>query len=118
MKTYNIKPEFLEYFGSEANAYTVLTEDDIRTLSFEFEMEENEIIDMLIENDTQKHCYNVLYRFPYEKKHSSWKDINRFIAFDSGDPVPFFETEDDYNTAIKDGFVTHDMYYITIWVDD
>lgn len=118
MKTYIIKPEYIDNFGSDANAYTVLTEDDIRTYSEDFEKTEEEIRSMLIEDDTSKHCYRVLYRVPCEKKYFTWEHINDFIAFESGDSAPFFETEEDFNKAIKDGFVTYDLYYVTIWVDD
>lgn len=117
MKKFIIKPEYLETFGPEANAYTVITEDDIERLASEWEMDPDEIWAMLIEDDSAKHCYKVLYRLPCEKANYNWENLNRLIQFDSGDPEPFFESEADFESSIREGFVTYDGYYATIWED-
>ena len=116
MKKYIIKPEYLDSFGPEANAYTVLTEDTVRTCATDFGKAEEEILEMLIEDDSDKHAWRLLYRFPGSKL--SREQINNFISFDSGDPEEFFPTDADYKKAIADGFVKWDGYYTTIWVDD
>ena len=116
MKKYIIKPDYIDFFGPEANAYTVLTEDIVRTCAADFDKTEEEILEMLIEDDSDKHAWRLLYRFPGSKL--SREQINSFISFDSGDPEEFFATDDDYKKAIADGFVKWDNYYTTIWVDD
>lgn len=119
MKHYIIKPEFIDMFGSIANAYTVITEDDIRTWSKDFSVSEDSILSMLIEDRTDPNGYHVLYRFSYDKKTDiNAEHLNKLIAFESGDPVPFFESQQDFEKAVKDGFVTWDSYYITVWIDE
>lgn len=115
-KKYIIKPEYMDNFGSEANAYTIIQEDDIRAYSEDFNMSEEEILDMLIEDDSDKHAFKLLYRFPGNRM--SREQINDLISFDSGDPEEFFKTDYDYKKAIEDGFVKWDWYYTTVWIDE
>lgn len=112
MKNYIIKPEFIDLFGAEANAYTVLTEDDIENFAQEWEEPVDEILEQLIE--LRKTGYTALYRFA--GKHS-WQDLNELIRFESGVQEDYCETEEDYKKAVRDGFVTYDGYYTTVWAD-
>lgn len=112
---YIIKPEFIDLFGPEANAYTVLTEEDVARIAEDSEKTVDEILEQLIEDDSDKHAWRLLYRFPGNRM--TREQINGMIAFDSGDPEEFFKTEEDYKKAIDDGFVKWDMYYTTVWVD-
>jgi len=116
MKKYFIKPEFIDLFGSDANAYTIITEDEIALWAKDFEKSEDEVREMLIEDDSDKHGWRVLYRFAGSRM--SREQINRLIAFDSGDPEEFFPTDEDYRRAIEEGFVKWDCYYTTVYVDD
>ena len=116
MKSYLIKPESIDLFGSEANAYTVLSESDIENLATSWEKPVDDLLSHLIEDDSGNHCYRVLYRFPGSRM--TREQINERIAYESGDPEEFFATNDDYRKAIENGFVTWDAYYTTIWIDD
>lgn len=116
MKKYIIKPEFIDYYGPEANAYTVLTEDDVERIAEDWEKTVEDVLEQLIEDDSDKHAWKLLYRIPGYKM--SRERINQRISFESGDPDDFFATDDDYKRAIADGFVKWDCYYTTIWVDD
>lgn len=117
MKNYLVKPEYVDCFGSDVNAYTTIPEDMINDIAFEWGKEPEDVLSMLIEDDSSTHAYSVLYRFAYDSKHFDWESLNYAICLESGDPVPFFESEEDFLKACKDGFVTHDMYYVTIWED-
>lgn len=112
MKTYIIKPEFLDRFRSDANAMTVLTENDVERLAEDWEMDVDELKDQLIEQE--RHAFTPIHRFA--GRHD-WQKLNELIEFDSGVEEPMYETEDDYKRAVRDGFVTYDGYYTTIWED-
>lgn len=116
MKTYIIKPESIDLFGSEANAYTVIAEDMLDDIAAGWEKSVDEILEHLIEDDSDKHAWKLLYRFAGAKL--TREQLNNLIAFESGDPEPFFPTEDDFKQAVRDGFVKWDNYYTTIWIDD
>lgn len=116
MKSYIIKPDYMDNFGPEANAYTVLTEDDVEEIARGWEKPVDEVLECLIEDDSDKHAFRVLYRFPGNRM--SREKLNDLIRFESGVYEDFFETEEDFNQAIKEGFVTWDWYYTTIWIDD
>ena len=112
MKTYIIKPEYLDRFGSDANAMTTITDADIERFAHDWEMDEDELRDQLIE---QKPTVRTpIHRFA--GRHN-WQDLNHLIEFDSGVNEPYCETEDDYNRAIRDGFISFDGYYTTVWED-
>lgn len=113
MKTYIIKPEYIDRFGNEANAMTVLTEDDVERLAEDWEMDVDELKDQLIEQE--RHAFRPIHRFAGRQ---DWQKLNELIEFDSGVEEPMYETEEDYKRAVRDGFVTYDGYYTTIWVDD
>ena len=116
MKKYIIKPEFIDKFGSDANAYTVIAEEDVELYASDFGKTADDVKEMLIEDDSDKHAWRLLYRFPGNRM--SREQINRLISFESGDPDDFFASDDDYKKAIEDGFVKWDWYYTTVWVDD
>lgn len=113
MKTYIIKPDYIENFGNDANSMTVLTEDDVERLAEDWEMDVEELKDQLIEQE--RHAFRPIHRFAGRQ---DWQNLNEMIEFDSGVEEPMYETEDDYKRAVRDGFVTYDGYYTTIWVDD
>lgn len=48
----------------------------------------------------------------------TWKELNDKIRFDSGIEEPYCETEEDYNRAVKEGFIKFDGKQTTVWVDD
>lgn len=116
MKKYIIKPEFIEHYGPEANAYTVLTEDDVERLAEDWEKPVEEILDQLIEDDSDSHAFRLVYRIPGSRM--TREQLNRLIALECGDPEDFFPTEEDYKTAVREGFVKWDNFYTTIWADD
>lgn len=116
MKKYIIKPEFIDMFGSDANAYTVITEEEVGLYASDFGKTVDEVMEMLIEDDSDKHAWRLLYRFPGNRM--TREQINSLISFDSGDPDDFFATDDDYKKAIEEGFVKWDWYYTTVWADD
>lgn len=113
MKTYIIKPEFMDLYGADANAMTVLTEDDVRKLAEDWEKDEDEIRDQLIE--VEPSGYRAIHRFAGSP---DWETLNELIRKDSGCEEDYCETENDYRQAVHDGFITFDGYYTTIYVDD
>lgn len=62
-----------------------------------------------------KSTWRIEHRFP--GKHD-WKELNNLIRFDSGVEEPYCETEEDYNRAVKEGFIKFDGKETTVWVDD
>lgn len=112
MKRYIIKPEYLDNFGSEANAMTELTESDVERLAADWEMSECDLQDQLIE--VRETGYTVIHRFA---GNPDWQELNRLIEFDSGVDEPYCETEEDYRRAVHDGFIRFDGYYTTIYED-
>lgn len=116
MKTYIIKPESIDLFGPDATAMTVITEEMLDDISSAWEKPVDEILEHLIEDDSDKHAWRLLYRFAGSKLDR--ETLNRLISFESGDLENFFETDDDYCQAVRDGFVKWDNYYTTIWIDD
>ena len=113
MKTYIIKPEYADLWGSDVNSMTTFTEDDVKRAAFEFEKSEDELLEQLIE--LKPSAYRAIHRFPGKP---SWQELNELIRMDSGCDEDFFDTEDDYKRAVRDGFVKYDLYYTTIYVDD
>lgn len=116
MKKYIIKPDFMDQFGPEANAYTVIDEETVETLASDWEKTVDDVTEMLIEDDSDTHTWRVFYRFPGNRM--TREQINQRISLDSGDPEDFFATDEDYKKAIEEGFVTWDSYYTTVFVDD
>lgn len=113
MKTYIIKPEFLELYGPDANPMTVLTEDDVEMFASCWGKDEYDLLQQLI--DYVPGGYRPIHRFV---GNPSWQELNDLIREDSGCPEDFFETEDDYRLEVRSGFVQYDGYYTTIYVDD
>ena len=113
MKTYIIKPEYLELYGPEATAMTELTDDDIRQLAADWEKDEDEIRSQLIE--VLPSGYRAIHRFA---GNPNWSTLNDLIRFDSGCEEDYCETENDYRQAVHDGFIRFDGYYTTVYVDD
>ena len=113
MKRYIIKPEYIDLFGSDANAYTVITTEDIKRLSEAWEKPIEDIMEYLIEDNTENKAYRVMCRIP--GKHD-WQVLNRLIELETG--CTYCETEEEYNEAVRNGFITYDCYYTTVWIDD
>ena len=116
MKKYIIKPEYLSLYGDQANAYTVITEDEVARLSKDWETPVDEILEQLIEDDSDNHGWRLIYRLP--GCGMTREQINQLISFDNGDPEEFFPTDEDYQASIREGFVKTDGYYTTVWADD
>ena len=113
MATYIIKPEFIDYYGPDANSMTVLTDSDIERLASDWEMDVDAVKEQLIE---QKPTVRTpIHRF--SGNPADWQQLNRWIEFDSGVTEPYCESEADYIQAVRDGFITFDGYYTTIWED-
>ena len=112
MKTYIIKPEYLDLYGSEATSMTVLTEDEVRDLASEWEKDESELIEQLIE--IKPSGYKAIHRFA---GNPGWQELNELIRFDSGVQEDYCETEEDYIQAVREGFIKYDGYYTTIYED-
>lgn len=51
MKRYTIKPEYLSLWGSDCTEQTVITEQELKRLSEEWEVPEERLIEQLIEID-------------------------------------------------------------------
>lgn len=58
--------------------------------------------------------WHIIYRFP---GNPDWEQLNDLISFETGSDVPFFETEEDYNQAVSEGFVKFDGKETAIWCD-
>ena len=114
MKTYTIKPEYLANYGSDANPMTVITESDIDRFAEEWDMDEFDIRQQLIENP-EKPAFVPVHRFVGKP---TWEELNELMRFDSGIDEDYFETEADYKQAIREGFVKYDGYYTTIYADE
>ena len=114
MKTYTIKPEYLNLYGDNANPMTVITESDIERFAEDWNMDEFDIRCQLIENP-EKPAFSAIHRFVGSP---GWEELNDLIAEDSGIPEPYFETEEDYKQGVKEGFVKYDNYYTTIYADE
>lgn len=48
----------------------------------------------------------------------TWEELNNKIRFDSGVDEPYCKTEEDYNRAVKEGFIRFDGQKTTVWIDD
>lgn len=114
MKTYTIKPEFLHLYGKDANPMTVLTESDVENFAQEWEMDEFDIRQQLIENDP-KPAFRPVHRFIGKP---GWQELNDLIREDSGCDEDYCETENDYKQGVREGFIKYDGYYTTVFVDD
>ena len=113
MKTYIIKPEFMDLYGADANPMTVLTEEEVEQLAGEWEKDVEELKGQLIEE--RKTAFRPIHRFP---GNPDWEALNELIRFDSGCEEDYCETEEDYRRAVHDGFIGFDGYYTTVYVDD
>lgn len=49
MKTYNIKEEYIDNFGSECYPDTIITEEDVNYIARGWEMSVEDVLEMLIE---------------------------------------------------------------------
>lgn len=116
MKRYIIKPDSIDLFGPEANVYTVIDEDMVETIAHDWEKPVDEVLEHLIEDDSDKHAYRLLYRFPGNRP--SREKLNELIRYEDGSEEDFFENDEAFKQAIKEGFVKWDWYYTTIWIDD
>lgn len=110
MKTYIVKPEYLDKW--QANAMTIVTEDDIDRLAEEWEMDEFDLRQQLIEQG--KSGFTARHRFAGRK---TWEELNRLISQEDGNDEPFFPDEKAYQQGVREGFVKFDGYYTTIYTD-
>ena len=111
MKTYIVKPEYLDKW--QANSMTIITEDDIDRLAEEWEMDEYDLRQQLIEQE--KTGFTARYRYAGKP---DWQELNELIRHDDGIEEPFFEDEDAYKLGVREGFVRYDGYYTTIYFDE
>ena len=112
MKKYIIKPEYIDNFGSEANAMTIIDSKEVERLAEEWGMKKSELREWLIEQKPSTRT--PIHRFA---GRYGWEELNYLISFDSGNPEDFFQDEEDYKQAILEGFVDFDGYYTTIYED-
>ena len=112
MKTYIIKPEYLDRFGADANPMIVLTDSDIERFAADWEMSEDDLRDQLIEQKPTG--WTAIHRFVGKP---GWQELNDLIREDSGVQEDYCETENDYKQAVLEGFIKYDGYYTTIWED-
>lgn len=61
-----------------------------------------------------KASWHIIFRFP---GNPDWEQLNDLISFETGSDVPFFETENDYNLSLLEGFITFDGKETTVWAD-
>lgn len=62
----------------------------------------------------RKYGWHIIHKF---KGHPDWKKLNELIRFDSGIEEPYCESEEDYNQAVKEGWIKFDGKETTIWCD-
>lgn len=62
-----------------------------------------------------KSTWRIAHRFP---GNPTWEELNALIMEDSGVQEPYCETEEDYQRAVRDGFIKFDGKETTIWIDD
>ena len=54
--------------------------------------------------------------FVFEGEYD-FEGLNKLIAFETGSNDSCFQTEEDYNNALRDGFITFDGKKTTVWMD-
>ena len=47
-----------------------------------------------------------------------WRELNKLIRQDSGVEEPFFNSIEEYQQSVKEGFVKYDGRKTTVWLDD
>lgn len=62
----------------------------------------------------KKFGWHIIHRF---NGNPDWQELNDLIRFDSGVQEPYCETEDDYNQAVREGWIKFDGKETTIWAD-
>lgn len=62
----------------------------------------------------KKFGWHIIHRFD---GNPDWKELNELIQFDSGVEEPYCETEEDYNQAVREGWIKYDGKETTIWCD-
>lgn len=115
MKHYLIKPEFIDQYGAEANAYTVLTEDDVDNLSADSGIPADKYYEQLIEYNPSS-GRNVLCRF--SERFDDWQKLNLFMLWETGCAEPYCRSDEEFKKNIADGWITYDGYYTTVWVEN
>ena len=63
---------------------------------------------------TNRNGWHIIHRF--HGQHT-WQELNDLIRFDSGVSEPYCETEEDYNKAVKEGWIEFDGKDTIIWCD-
>ena len=61
-----------------------------------------------------KSGWHIIHRFPGAR---SWQELNRLIRYDSGADEDYCETEEDYERAVKEGWIRFDGHETTVWCD-
>ncbi len=62
----------------------------------------------------RKTGWHIIHRFP--GRHD-WTELNNLIRFDSGVDEPYCETEEDYQRAVKEGWIEFDGTDTIVWAD-
>lgn len=62
----------------------------------------------------RKMGWHILHRF---EGNPDWRELNRLIAFDSGNDEPYCGSEEDYQQAVKEGWIKFDGKVTTVWAD-
>ena len=61
-----------------------------------------------------KSGWHIIHRFG---GNPSWQELNELIRMDSGVQEPYCENEEDYEKAIKEGWIRFDGKETTVWCD-
>lgn len=62
----------------------------------------------------KKFGWHIIHRF---NGNPDWQELNDLIRFDSGVQEPYCETENDYNQAVREGWIKFDGKETTVWAD-
>lgn len=62
----------------------------------------------------KKFGWHIIHTFP---GNPTRQELNNLIRFDSGVDEPFFEDEDAYAQAVREGFIKYDGKATTVWCD-
>lgn len=62
----------------------------------------------------RKMGWHIMHRF---EGNPDWQELNRLIAFDSGNDEPYCGSEEDYQQAVKEGWIKFDGKVTTVWAD-
>lgn len=58
--------------------------------------------------------WHIIHKFPGQH---DWQELNELIRFDSGVDELYCETEEDYQKAVRDGWIEYDGENTLVWCD-